>query len=86
MTPDYHPPRKRSITIAGHQTSISLEPMFWTALEAEARHRNLALNALVAEIDAARLHASHPPNLTSALRQYLFSATREKGIEVAVPE
>ncbi|MCA1652928.1 MAG: ribbon-helix-helix domain-containing protein, partial [Sphingomonadales bacterium] len=29
----YHPPVKRSVTIAGHQTSISLEPMFWTALE-----------------------------------------------------
>ena len=71
-TPDYHPPLKRSMTIAGHQTSISLEPMFWTALEAEARRQNLPLNALVAQVDAARLHAKRPPNLTSALRQYLF--------------
>ena len=70
--PDYHPPLKRSMTIAGHQTSISLEPMFWTALEAEARRQNLPLNALVAQVDAARLHAKRPPNLTSALRQYLF--------------
>ena len=68
----YHPPLKRSMTIAGHQTPISLEPMFWTALEAEARRRNLALNALVAQVDAARLDAKRPPNLTSALRQYLF--------------
>ena len=68
----YHPPLKRSMTIAGHQTSISLEPMFWAALEAEARRHNLALNALVAQVDAARLDAKRPPNLTSALRQYLF--------------
>ena len=77
--PPYHPPVKRSVTIAGHQTSISLEPMFWTALEAEARRRGLAVNALVAEIDAARLDAPRPPNLTSALRQYLFAAAQEKG-------
>ena len=69
----YHPPVKRSVTIAGHQTSISLEPMFWAALEAEARKRAIAVNALVGEIDAARLHAPRPPNLTSALRQYLFA-------------
>ena len=70
--PDYAPPTKRSVLIAGHQTSISLEPMFWIALETEARRQNLPLNALVAQVDAARLHAKRPPNLTSALRQYLF--------------
>ena len=75
----YHPPVKRSVTIAGHQTSISLEPMFWAALEAEARHCGLAVNALVAQIDAARLDAPRPPNLTSALRQHLFAAARESG-------
>ncbi len=70
---DYAPPRKRSVLIAGHQTSISLEPMFWTALETAARERGCAINALVAEIDAARLDAEEPPNLTSAIRQWLFS-------------
>ena len=59
--------------IAGHQTSISLEPMFWRALEAAARERGCPLNALVAEIDAARLDAEPPPNLTSAIRQWLFA-------------
>ena len=77
----YHPPVKRSVTIAGHQTSISLEPMFWCALEAEARRRGMAVNALVAEIDAARLHAPRPPNLTSALRQYLFGGGGDGGAE-----
>ena len=69
---DYAPPQKRSVLIAGHQTSISLEPMFWRALEAEARERGCAVNALVAEIDAARLEAERVPNLTSAIRQWLF--------------
>jgi predicted DNA-binding ribbon-helix-helix protein len=69
---EYAPPKKRSVLIAGHQTSISLEPMFWSALEAATRERGCALNALVAEIDAARLDAPQPPNLTSAIRQWLF--------------
>jgi len=68
----YAPPKKRSVLIAGHQTSISLEPMFWSALDAAARERGCPLNALVAEIDAARLEADRPPNLTSAIRQWLF--------------
>jgi predicted DNA-binding ribbon-helix-helix protein len=47
--------------------------MFWTALEAAARERGCPLNALVAEIDVARLDAEPPPNLTSAIRQWLFA-------------
>ena len=69
---EYAPPQKRSVLIAGHQTSISLEPAFWRALEAAARERGCAVNALVAEIDAARLDAERVPNLTSAIRQWLF--------------
>jgi predicted DNA-binding ribbon-helix-helix protein len=76
--PDYAPPRKRSVLIAGHQTSISLEPMFWSALEVAARERGLPVNALVAEIDAARLESAAPPNLTSALRQWLFAHALER--------
>jgi len=69
---DYAPPQKRSVLIAGHATSISLEPMFWQALEAAARDRGCPVNALVAEIDAERLEAKRTPNLTSAIRQWLF--------------
>jgi predicted DNA-binding ribbon-helix-helix protein len=69
---DYAPPKKRSVLIAGHQTSISLEPMFWSALESAAKERGCPVNALVAEIDAGRLDAEQPPNLTSAIRQWLF--------------
>jgi len=70
---DFGLPTKRSVLIAGHQTSISLEPLFWRALEAAARERGVPVNALVAEIDAARLEAQRPPNLTSAIRQWLFA-------------
>jgi predicted DNA-binding ribbon-helix-helix protein len=71
--PDYAPPTKRSVLIAGHATSISLEPVFWKALEEAARERGRPLNALVAEIDAQRLDAPRAPNLTSAIRQWLFA-------------
>ncbi|WP_239016826.1 ribbon-helix-helix domain-containing protein [Sphingomonas ginkgonis] len=68
----YSPPVKRSILIAGHSTSISLEPLFWRALEIAARDSGRPVNALVAEIDEARMQSPNPPNLTSALRQWLF--------------
>lgn len=78
----YGRPTKRSMTIAGHQTSISLEPMFWAALEAAAAERSIALSALVAEVDSERLGARPAPNLTSALRQWLWAhAAADRGGE-----
>jgi predicted DNA-binding ribbon-helix-helix protein len=71
----YGHPVKRSVLIAGHATSISLEPVFWRALEIAAQQRAVPINALVAEIDEARLAAVRPPNLTSAIRQWLFART-----------
>jgi len=66
-------PTKRSVTIAGHETSISLEPIFWAALERAAQVEKLPINALIARIDVERLEApGGPPNLTSAIRQWLF--------------
>jgi predicted DNA-binding ribbon-helix-helix protein len=73
MAVPYSPPVKRSITIAGHPTSISLEPAFWTALGDAAREARLPLSALVARIDAERIVAPDPPNLASAIRVWLFS-------------
>ena len=72
-------PVKRSVTIAGHPTSISLEPLFWQALERAARDHALPLSALIAEIDAVRITADDPPNLASALRSWLFAAAVELG-------
>ena len=65
-------PVKRSMMIAGHATSISLEPLFWTALRAASAAEGVPLNALVARIDALRLEAPEPPNLASAIRLWLF--------------
>jgi predicted DNA-binding ribbon-helix-helix protein len=72
-TVGYAPPVKRSILIAGHPTSISLEPVFWHALEIAAADTARPINGLVTEIDAARLNVPSPPNLTSAIRQWLFA-------------
>ena len=69
-------PVKRSITIAGHETSITLEPLFWQALESAAQVRGLPLSALVAEIDALRVQADDPPNLASALRTWALADAR----------
>lgn len=69
-------PVKRSVTIAGHATSISLEPIFWQALDAAAEARQLPLNALIAAIDHARIQNSDPANLASALRSWLFAQSQ----------
>ena len=58
--------------IAGHATSISLEPAFWAALQEAAEAEALPVNALVARIDAMRIEARDPPNLASAIRVWLF--------------
>ena len=59
-------PQKRSVTLNGHRTSISLEPVFWDLLEREAARQGLSINGLVSKIDHAR-----ETNLSSALRTYL---------------
>ena len=73
MDTPYHPPVKRSIAIAGHKTSISLEPVFWEALNAAAAREGLPINALVARIDAERIPAETPPGLASAIRVWLVA-------------
>jgi len=73
MTTPYHPPVKRSVEIAGHKTSISLEPLFWELLRQAAAREGLPINALVARIDAERIAAESPPGLASAVRLWLAS-------------
>jgi predicted DNA-binding ribbon-helix-helix protein len=74
-------PVKRSITIAGHETSITLEPLFWQTMEEAAQRRGLPLSALVAEIDALRILADDPPNLASALRTWVLAEARDQIVE-----
>jgi predicted DNA-binding ribbon-helix-helix protein len=68
--------QKRSLSIAGHRTSLALEPEFWSALAAVAAKRGLSLAGLVGEIDRAR----EGGNLSSAVRVFLL-AEAERGTE-----
>jgi predicted DNA-binding ribbon-helix-helix protein len=68
--------KKRSFSVAGHRTSIALEPEFWTALETEARGKAMALAALVARIDAGRAGR----NLASELRVHVLRHALEKTV------
>lgn len=66
---------KRSFSLAGHRTSIALEPDFWAALEDAAQERGIGLSALVVELDAARAEGAAP--LASTLR--VFALRRARG-------
>jgi predicted DNA-binding ribbon-helix-helix protein len=65
---------KRSIVIAGHKTSVSLEDQFWNSLKEIADERNMTLAELVGAIDADRQHA----NLSSAIRLFVLSVYRDQ--------
>ena len=64
---------KRSVLIAGHRTSVSLEPEFWDALKEAAASAGRSINDLVTEIDRDRT-----TNLSSALRVYLLKMQNPK--------
>jgi predicted DNA-binding ribbon-helix-helix protein len=71
--------RKRSVTIAGHRTSVSLEQAFWDALRMIADARGLSVAAVVAEVDAANGRLPGPDraaNLSSALRVHVLEQAR----------
>jgi predicted DNA-binding ribbon-helix-helix protein len=62
---------KHSVRIAGHATSVSLEPAFWEGLCEIAARRHLSINALLSEIDADR-----GGNLSSAIRLFVLESSR----------
>jgi predicted DNA-binding ribbon-helix-helix protein len=63
---------KRSVVIAGHKTSISLEDPFWKALKEIAALRNMPLSNLITTVDVEREHA----NLSSAIRLFILESCR----------
>lgn len=65
--------KKRSLLIAGHPTSVTLEEPFWTALKELAAKEDIAVNALVERIDAERTG-----NLSSAIRVFVLEAFRTR--------
>jgi predicted DNA-binding ribbon-helix-helix protein len=68
---------KRSIVIAGHKTSVSLEDAFWKGLKEIAGERDVTLSDLVATIDSERQHG----NLSSAIRLFVLDHYRSQGSE-----
>jgi predicted DNA-binding ribbon-helix-helix protein len=67
--------KKRSVTIAGHRTSITLEAPFWDELNVLAKARGQTVNRLVTEIDAARDPAG---NLSSDLRLFVLAELKKR--------
>lgn len=65
--------RKRSVLIAGHATSVSLEPEFWEALRDIAAARRVSLNQLIAAIDDTR-----NGNLSSAIRVFVLNELKAR--------
>jgi len=66
--------RKRSVTIAGHSTSVSLEAAFWDALKHIAAARDVSINALIETIDEGRTG-----NLSSAIRVFVLAEVSKTG-------
>jgi predicted DNA-binding ribbon-helix-helix protein len=68
---------KRSIVVAGHKTSVSLEDAFWNGLKEIAGRRDITLSDLVAAIDSQRHHG----NLSSAIRLFVLEFYRQQRID-----
>ena len=66
---NYARPAKRSLTLCGHRTSVTLEEPFWRAFQAVAKRRNVSVNALAARIDATRPASV---GLASAIRVFVL--------------
>ena len=75
----YHPPVKRSVEIAGHRTSISLEPLFWDMLRQAAAREGMPVNGLVGRIDEERIASPTRCGLAGAIRLWLVAHGRTEG-------
>lgn len=67
-----HGIQKYSVTLKGHRTSISLEPLFWETLNQMAKTQNKPLHTFISEIEETMLTLEAPGNLSSALRLYIL--------------
>ena len=65
---------KRSVVLAGHKTSVSLEDTFWRSLKEIAAYQHVTLSALLASIDTDRHHG----NLSSAIRLFVLNFYRDQ--------
>lgn len=73
------PMKKRSVTLQGHATSITLEDAFWDQLVKIAKQKNMSIAGLIDQIDESRLQTT-TGGLSSAIRVYVLEhALRDKG-------
>ncbi len=72
-------PAKRSVTLSGHRTSVTLEAPFWDALKEIAEKRSSSVNELISEIDNSRLASGglNGAGLSSAIRIYVLAWFRD---------
>ena len=73
---------KRSIVVAGHKTSVSLEEAFWNGMKEISGLRNMTLSELVGEIDKNRQQG----NLSSAIRLFVLDYFRTRATSAAAPD
>ena len=66
-------PKRRSVVVSGHRTSVSVEAAFWDELATIAKRRGLSINTLVGEIDHAR-----SGSLSAAIRLYVLDAVKSR--------
>ncbi|WFU44192.1 ribbon-helix-helix domain-containing protein [Bradyrhizobium sp. CB82] len=71
---------KRSIVVAGHKTSVSLEEAFWNGMKEISSQRNITLSELVGEIDSNRPHG----NLSSAIRLFVLDYFKKRAAADAI--
>lgn len=69
---------KRSVIVAGHRTSVSLEEPFWTRLKEIAHARSKSINDLVTEIDSMEPAGGRQGNLSSALRLFVLAELEQR--------
>jgi predicted DNA-binding ribbon-helix-helix protein len=72
---------KRSIVVAGHKTSVSLEEAFWNSMKEISASRDMTLSDLVSEIDQGRKQG----NLSSAIRLYVLDYYRSRALSTSMP-
>jgi predicted DNA-binding ribbon-helix-helix protein len=75
-------PVKRSVTLNGHRTSLTMEPAFWDALDALAQNEGIGLSALVARIDESR----GAVGLSAAVRVYILGAYRARAMQAGAAQ
>lgn len=73
------PVQKRSVMIAGHASSVTLEEAFWDELKTIAAQRGQSVNQLVTEIDSGRFGPEGPGSLSSAIRVFVLAWVKAGG-------